>query len=277
MATVYEIITDQVIEKLKQGEIPWHQPWTGSGYPTNLVSKKPYQGINVFLLLARGYANPYWVTFKQAQQLGGSVKKGEKSAMVVFWKQVKVKDKAESELTEKTIPFLRYYRVFNVEQCEGLKTPDVEVNPDFQPISECEKTVNGMPNKPTIQHQEQRAYYSPKDDCVNMPKPESFNNEEFYYSVLFHELGHSTGHESRCARKAFHEWAPFGSESYSKEELVAEMTAAFLCGHCQIEQQTIDNSVAYIKSWLGKLQDDPKMVVLAASQAQKAANYILNS
>jgi antirestriction protein ArdC len=277
MATVYEIITEQVLQKLENGVIPWHRPWTGTGYPKNLISKKEYRGINVFLLSCQGYANPFWLSFKQVKELKGSVRKGEKSTMVVFWKRINI-EKKDDEITEKTIPFLRYYRVFNALQCDGLeeKIPAIESNRDFQPIDACEKTIEGMQNKPDIYYREDRAYYSPTEDYVNMPKKESFDKPEFFYSVLFHELGHSTGHEKRCARKAFHEWAPFGSESYSKEELVAEMTAAFLCGIHKIEQQTIDNSTAYIKAWLCKLKDDPKMVVLAAAQAQKASDYILN-
>lgn len=278
---VYEIITNTVIEKLEQGNIPWHKPWSGGAFPKNLISKKEYRGINVFLLAAQGYASPYWLSFKQVKQVGGKVRKGEKSTIVVFWKPVEVTetDKETGEKKKKTIPFLRYYRVFNTEQCEGIdpkKVPTIEVNSDFQPIEACEKTVAEMQDKPNIRHEENRAYYSPLQDFVNMPKKEYFKKEEFYYSVLFHELGHSTGHESRLARKANDGWGFFGSESYSKEELVAEMTAAFLCGIHQIEMETIDNSAAYIKSWLSKLQDDPKMVVLAAAQAQKASDYILN-
>ena len=274
---VYEIITEKVLERLKQGEIPWHQPWVG-GYPKNLVSKKEYRGINTFLLGCQKYSSPYWVSFKQAKELGGSVKAGEKSTMVVFWKQLPVTEqKEDGEVTEKSIPFLRYYRVFNVEQTEGIdpkKIPVSDINPNFHPILACEATIQGMPKRPDIQHRDSRAYYNPKEDFVNMPKAESFEKEEFYYCVLFHELGHSTGHEKRLARKKFNEWAPFGSESYSKEELVAEMTAAFLCGHHHIEMQTLENSVSYIQSWLHKLESDPKVVVLAAAQAQRAADYI---
>lgn len=275
---VYEIITEQIIDRLEKGDIPWHQPWIGAGYPKNLVSKKDYRGINIFLLACSKYASPYWLSYKQCQDLGGHVRKGEKSTMVVFWKQIKVKGvEQDSDITEKTIPMLRYYRVFNVEQCDGLekKLPASNINPDFQPIAACEQVVSGMQNKPTIEHRENRAYYRPSTDMVNMPQNNNFVNPEYYYSVLFHELGHATGHEKRLARKDYAEGC-FGSETYSKEELVAEMTAAFLCGYCQIENKTIDNSASYIKSWLRKFKDDAKMVILAAAAAQKAADYILN-
>lgn len=273
---VYEIVTEEILARLEKGEIPWIKPWTGGGYPKNLVSKKEYRGINVFMLAASCYTSPYWLSYKQCQDLGGQVRKGEKSTLVVFWKQLPIKEEGSNgEITEKSLPFLRYYRVFNVDQCDGLKLPDEGIsNPDFQPIDACEDVVNGMPKKPLVNHREARAYYHPSEDFVNMPPKESFTKEEYYYSVLFHELGHSTGHEKRLARKAQGDWSAFGGEKYSKEELVAEMTAAFLCGHCKIERETIDNSVAYIQSWSKKLKEDKKMVVLAAAQAQKAADYI---
>ena len=277
---VYEIVTEQIINKLEQGTVPWHQPWIGGQEPMNLISKKPYRGINSFLLACAGYVSPYWVSYKQAQDLGGNVKKGEKSTLVVFWKPINVKTNDE-EITEKTIPFLRYYRVFNIEQCENIdikKIPISDARQNFQPLEQCEIVINGMPNKPTIQYREQQAYYHPNNDFVNMPRQDTFKNDETYYSTLFHELTHATGHKSRLDRhqknKCSHH---FGSQDYSKEELVAEMGAAFLCGHCQIENKTIDNSAAYIGSWLKRLKDDVKLVVLAAAQAQKAADYILGA
>jgi len=272
---VYSIITEQIIDQLNQGKIPWNQPWIG-GRAKNLISGKEYRGINTFILGSQRAKSPYWLSYKQAQQLGGNVKKGEKSTMIVFWKQVQVDDK-DSKTGKKTIPMLRYYRVFNSDQCNlpENKTPVLEANQNFQPIEQCERIVSGMPKRPTIQHQESKAYYSPSDDFVNMPAKNAFEKEEFYYSVLFHELGHSTGHASRCARKKFHEWQPFGSDSYSKEELVAEMTAAFLCGESGIERETIQNSAAYIQSWTRKFKENVKLVVLAAAQAQKAADFIM--
>jgi len=272
---VYEIITEKIIERLNAGEVPWHKPWTGAGMPKNLVSKKEYRGINAFLLACQGYTSPYWLTFKQCKALGGSVQKGAKSTVIVFWKQVQITDKETEE--QKTIPMLRYYRVFNADQCTGLgeKVPVAKVNPDFQPITECENIVNGMQNKPAITHQDPRAYYRPSTDTVNMPNKKTFVKPEFYYSVLFHELGHSTGHKDRLGRKDFSE-VNFGSQTYSKEELVAEMTAAFCCGHAGIENKTLENSTAYIQGWARKFKDNVKMVVLAAAGAQKAADYILN-
>ena len=275
--TVYEIITEQIMDKLKEGEIPWHRPWVGGEPPKNLVSKRAYTGVNIWLLASTHYSSPYWVSYKQATDLGGQVRKGEKSTMSVFWKQFEVEDKATGE--KDTIPMLRYYRIFNVSQCDGLndKVPQHESRQDFQPISECERIVDGMPNKPAVNTGEPRAYYHTRLDYVNMPAREVFDNEEGFYSVLFHELTHSTGHESRLKRKTVAEATSFGSANYSREELVAEMGAAYLCGTAGIVNATIDNSAAYIQGWLKHLANDPKAVVLAAAQAQRAADYILNT
>ena len=277
MNKVYDIITEKIIEKLENGCVPWRMPWKGNDRPKNLITKKAYTGINPFILISAGYRSPYWLSFKQAQGLGGNVRKGEKGTMVIFWKMFEPKTSSGDDKSE-MVPVLRYYTVFNTDQIDGIsgKVPELENTPNFQPIDACETIVNGMPNKPEIQFREQRAYYNPNSDHVNMPIKESFEKEDYYYSVLFHELTHSTGHEKRLARKQAFQNA-FGSEKYSKEELVAEMGAAFLAGHTGIEQSTIDMNASYIDSWLKALRGDSKLVVLAAAQAQKAANYILNA
>jgi antirestriction protein ArdC len=284
---VYQIVTDQVIELLEKGEIPWHKPWRGgaAGMPKNAISNKPYRGINVFMLAMtaefKGYDSPYWVTFKQAREMGGNVKKGEKSTLVVFWKVLE-KDNPKSPDNPDTFPVLRYYRVFNIAQCDNLdlsKLPDDAIDDapdlDFSPIQACENVVKHFIKRPNILHNEQQAYYSPSRDIINMPKRETFQDEQHYYCVLFHELTHSTGHERRLNRPGITELAAFGSASYSKEELVAEMGAAFLSGMCDITNQTIENSAAYLQGWLKKLKSDKKLIVQAAAQAQKASDYIL--
>lgn len=279
---VYEIITERIMDQLEKGEVPWHRPWAcQEWFAKNLISKKEYRGVNAFLTNSQGYDSPYWLTFKQAQDLGGSVKKGEHGTPVVYWNWVNKTDKdpdTEEELT-KNIPFLRYYTVFHVSQCdlpEG-KVPEVKaVDNGLNPIDICEKVTSRMPKRPEIKYGQQRAFYKPAQDTVNMPKFQSFDNAEAFHSTLFHELVHSTGHESRLNRKGITELSSFGSTEYSKEELVAEMGAAFLCGHCGIENKTVDNSVAYIQSWLKRLRSDKKLVVMAAAKAQKAADFILN-
>lgn len=270
----YQVITDRIMELLEEGVAPWHKPWKGGGEAMNLVSKRGYRGINRFLLNAASYASPYWLTFNQAKTQGGAIKKGEKSTPVVFWKLLEKEDQKTGE--KKEVPVLRYYRVFNLEQTEGIEGPPAEDadEKEFTPMERCEKLVAAMPNPPKLQHLRQAAWYRPSQDLVNMPKPESFVSSEEYYSTLFHELAHATGHESRLKRPTLTDMAPFGSTNYSKEELVAEMTAAFLCGATGIANATIDNSAAYLNGWLKKLKKDNMLVVQAAAQAQKAADYI---
>lgn len=278
---VEDVITQRIIEKLESGVVPWHKPWCDAGAPKNLITKKEYRGVNVFLLACAGYASPFWASYKQISELGGVVKKGEHGFPVVFWKFVDCKEKDESgaEISKK-IPFLRYYTVFNTQQTEGIdekKIPALEKRyNEIEKIEQCEQVVFSMPQRPEILNKEQRAYYVPSTDHVNMPGMETFDGSAEYYSTLFHELTHSTGHESRLNRKGITGLHSFGTQEYSKEELIAEMGAAFLCGHCQIENKTIDNSASYIKSWLRKFEDDRKMVIFAAAAAQKAVDFILN-
>lgn len=264
---VYEIVTEKILEQLEKGTVPWHKPWAGGGLPMNLKSKKAYRGINVFILAMQARASRYWVTFNQAKGMKGKVKKGEKSTTVVFWKRLKVEDKETGE--SKIIPMLRYFRVFNLDQCEGIADPDEHEDREHTPIEAAQQIVDNMPNAPEITHEEQRAFYSRQSDKVNMPNPETFIGDEEYYSTLFHELTHSTGHENRLDRNNGK-----GRECYAQEELVAEMGAAFLSGVAGIESKTLDNSVAYIETWCKRIKDDPRLVVMAGAQAQKASDHI---
>ncbi len=281
MNKAYEIITETIIEKLERGTVPWHQPWSSEA-AKNLISKRDYRGINVFLLGASRYANPYWLTFRQAKQLGGHVKKGERSTPMVFWKWLeRERDNPDTgEIETVSTPLLRYYRVFNVEQCEGIpaeKVPALENARDFRPIEEAERVVQEMPQRPIIQHEAAQAFYRPSADVVNMPAPKLFTGDEEYYSTLFHELTHATGHESRLKRLDTDKVAAFGGKDYSQEELVAEMGSAFLYGHCGIAERIIDNSAAYIQGWLRRLRNDKSLVVFVAAQAQKAVDFILDN
>ena len=277
MNKVYEIVTDRIIAELEKGTIPWRQPWKESGRPVNLVSRKPYRGINVILLRSTCRSSPYWLTFKQAKNLGGNVRKGEKATPVVFWKWTeKVQPDPETgEERKDGFPILRYYSVFNADQVEGVAVPE-EAPRRFNPVEHAEGIISAMPSRPEIQHRGDRAYYSPRLDQVVLPPKGVFDSENGYYSVAFHELTHSTGHSSRLHRFDTEDLAPFGSTDYSKEELVAELGASFLCAEAGIDGTVIPNSAAYIQNWLGALRNDKRMVVLAAAQAQKAADYILN-
>lgn len=278
----YQVITDRIAGLLEKGVIPWQKPWQGGEQmPRNLVSKRDYRGVNVFLLQAMMYQSPFWLTYNQARELGGHVKKGERACPVVFWKRLQVDDTGKPA-GKKIIPFLRYYSVFNVAQCEDIPPDKIPVlngsKREHCPITEAESIVAAMPQKPEIRHGG-RACYSPSFDRVDMPQPETFRSGQDYYSVLFHELTHATGHASRLNRNGVSgsggEWSAFGSTPYAREELVAEMGAAFLSGHAGIVERTLDNSAAYIQSWLARLKEDRRLIVQAAAAAQKAADFIL--
>lgn len=278
---LYQTVTDRILFALDQGTVPWKRPWSvEGGIHVNLKSKKAYRGVNQLLLdlaaMAEGYTSPYWVSFKQAQDLGGSVKKGEKSTLITFWKRIEVKD-VNAPGGKKKIALLRYYRVFNVAQCEGIedKVPATVTadGTEFDPIESAEYIVENMPNKPPVSHGGDRACYSPMLDAVTMPHRKQFVGESEYYSTLFHELAHSTGHKSRLDRDLN---GTFGSDPYADEELIAEITASFLNAQCGILDDVIENSAAYIEGWRRKLSNDPKLIVKAAGKAQKACDYILD-
>jgi antirestriction protein ArdC len=270
----YDRITDRITTLLEQGTVPWHKTWKArTGLPRNFVSQKPYRGINVFLLIAMSYESPLWLTFRQVSRLGGSVRKGEKACPVVFWKQTTFEDKASGEQKKKRL--LRFYHVFNMAQCDGLKNCTAPVETPENGICQPEDIVTQMPQPPLVKHGMTHAFYSPREDCVGLPARERFEREDYYYSTLFHELVHATGHETRLKRSTLTESAGFGSNPYCKEELIAEMGAAFLCGQAEIAERTIDNSAAYLKGWLEQLRQDKMLIVQAAAQAQKATDFII--
>lgn len=269
--TVYEIITDRIIKKLEEGTVPWQKPWVG-GPAVNWVTQKAYQGINQILL-----EGGEWLTFNQAKAAGGRVKKGAKSEIITFWKmrEVKEEDPKTGEEIIKKFPMLRYYNVFNINDVEGIKTKRKSESRNHDPIEEAEKIKEGYSDCPTITFRPGKALYRPSDDIISLPETSDFYKIEEFYSTLFHEMVHSTGHAKRLRRSGVTAIASFGSQTYSKEELVAEIGSAMLCGMAGIEITTLDNQAAYIKSWLGKLKDDPKLIITASSQAQKAVDYIL--
>lgn len=235
----------------------------------------------MFLLAMRtweeGYRSDFWLTFKQAQQKGGRVRKGEKATLIVFWKQLTKTDPETDESVQ--IPLLRHYNVFNAEQCDGITPPDAEQleqhMPPLERNSAAEEIVDGYRDPPAIEHRGGRAVYRPTLDRIEIPKPELFESSESYYATLFHELSHSTGHSKRLNRGLDTTLAPFGSPDYGKEELVAEMSAAFLAAACGISPPTIAQSAAYIDNWRTVLKGDKKLVITAAGAAQKSADWIL--
>jgi antirestriction protein ArdC len=271
----YERITGQIIALLEQGTVPWHKPWKApTGLPRNLVTNKPYRGINALLLLGMSYESPFWLTCRQANMLGGSVKKGEKACPVVFWKRLSILDTGSEEKRE--IPLLRYYHVFNLAQCEGLKNGHPSASDGEAPLrSKPQEIVANMPQRPPIKVGFTQAFYSLREDYIGMPVIERFTEDEQYFATLFHELIHASGHETRLNRSTLTETAGFGSDPYCREELIAEIGAAFLCGQAEIAERTIDNSAAYVAEWLKRLKDDKKLVVQTATQAQRAADFVL--
>jgi len=278
MNKVNQIITDKIIEQLQAGKIPWKKPWAGGEFPKNIITKKNYRGINALVLGFSEYKSPYWMTFNQANQLKGIIKKGSKSTKVVFWKltNYNTPDQAPDEQQEKTGLLLKYYNVFNLEQVDGIEAP-IKLNHEFTPIEEAEKIVNSFTDKPEIENNGEEACYSRSTDTLKMPNKNYFFTDEEYYSILFHELIHSTGAKKRLGRTDVEGYDhTFGSADYSKEELIAEMGAAFLCGMSGITQPVIKNQAAYIQNWLTALKNDTSLVISAGAKAQKAVDWITN-
>jgi antirestriction protein ArdC len=276
MPSVYEIITEKIIKQLESGVAPWRKPWT-SQTPANLITQKEYRGLNVFTLASQGYPSRFWLSFNQTSKLGGKIRKGEKSSPVIFWNVGEERKTVTSDGKQDTSrPFLlRYYNVFNFAQTEGIDIPasllhETRTN---DPIAACEQIAARMPNPPAFE-QSDKAWYSASSDVVGMPARGLFHSSEEYYATEFHELAHSTGHAKRLHRENFDNPVSFGSDSYSKEELIAEMTAALLCGIAGIEHKTLENSAAYLRTWIARLKSDSRLIVSAASHAQKAADFI---
>ncbi len=294
MANVYEMVTERITAQLQQGNIPWRRPWTGTaaedGGAINYVSRYPYSLLNQLMLGKPGE----YLTWKQIEDLGGKVKKGAKASMVVFFTRLTIKEKPGTQAPattqgddkkeeEKTIPLLRYYNVFHLDDVEGIPS---KIKPGavrtVQPIEAAEKVIGDyLARQPKLGfHNDQpsnRAYYSPSRDEVVVPMLSQYEIPEEYYSTTFHELTHSTIPASRCDRVQENQDAHFGNHEYSREELVAEIGSAMLCNRVGIEcDKAFKNSVAYIKGWLKALNNDPKMIVWDAGRAEKAAKFILN-
>ena len=269
---INNMVTDKIIESLEKGVVPWHKPWK-SGLPCNFITKSEYQGINLFILAMSSYKSRYWLTYKQAEAKGGSIRKGEKGMPIVFWSptQYKKLNKLTNEMEVQKGMILKYFTVFNIEQTQNIEIPKDDVR-EFAPIEACENIVKSYKTIPNIRHGGDRAAYSPTLDEIIMPRKETFDSPETYYGTLFHEMVHSTGHKSRLNR----EFGPtFGDHKYSFEELVAELGAGMLSAHAGIENKTLDNSAAYIASWIKKLSNDKKMIIKASGKSKKAVAMIL--
>ena len=271
---IYKEVTDRIISQMENGIIPWQKPWVAAGSCISHVTGKSYSLLNQMML---GKAGEY-VTFKQCQQEGGRVKKGEKASMVVFWKWLEQEDEETGK--KKEVPFLRYYNVFHIDQCEGLTEKHAirlpaAANADEKAESMIASYVQQSGVK-LIHQAGDRAFYTPSADTVTLPLLKQFSQTAEYYSTAFHELMHSTGHASRLNR--LDKTAFFGTEAYSKEELVAEIGAAALVNHAGLETvSSFRNNTAYIQNWLQVLKNDKRFIVSAAGKAEKAVDLILGA
>jgi len=273
---INDVITKTIIDKLKAGKIPWKKPYQGIERPAmNFKSKKAYRGINAFLLNDVGFRSPYWLTYKQLTELGGT-NKGAKGHKIIFAKQTKYDD---ADGNEKKGLIYKYSHVFNLDDIEGVDCPFKDetgiVHQEFEYINNCDLVLNEMKenNKiPEIKyHLKAAAYYIPSTDEIFTCRSNEYVSSEAFYSTVFHEIIHSTGHKSRLDRDLN---GSKRTDSYAKEELIAEMGACFLCGITGIATQTIENSAAYIQSWLQRFSEDSTLVIQAASKAQKAVDYL---
>lgn len=277
-ANVYQMVTDRIIEEMQKGVIPWEKPWTGvRAGAFNRVSKRPYSLLNQMLLKHTGE----YATFKQWSELGGKIKKGAKSEIIVFWKITEIEEENEdNEKVKKNIAILRYYNVFHISQVEGVK-PLENPFPEVEPIEEADRIIIDYVKREHIDFIEcasNDAYYNPLSDCVVVPMKEQYKLINEYYSTTFHELTHTTGHKDRLNRLENEAIAAYGSETYSKEELVAELGSSYIMNFLGIETiKTFRNSARYIKNWLQVLKNDNKFIVSAASKAEKAVNFILGN
>jgi antirestriction protein ArdC len=284
-------VTNEIIAQLEQGKVLWQKPWTSYGLPKNYSSGRHYEGFNAFYLnyitQKNRFSTPYFLTFRQARELGGHVRKGEKGTQVIYWKIYEEKagehanEQAEEENDRhgrKFVPFI--WTVFNIDQVEGIdyKLPAASEKTGQQVIEACQRVVDHYPLPlPQILHGGSQAYYAPANDRVQMPELRYFISSQAYHATLFHELIHSTGHPQRLNRFTEEEKASrFGDERYSKEELIAEMGASFLSAFTGIKEEVFRNSVAYLQGWASRLKDDKTMIIYAGTKAFKAASYILD-
>ena len=271
MMDMYKTVTDSIILELERGAVPWIKPWTtDSSADKNYISQKAYQGINRLLLgmsgMAKGYSNPSWATYKQWNDNGIQVTAGEKASHIVFFKPMKGKDKTTGE--DKAYCVIKGYAVFNAEQTDIQIVPTEQPDTVFNPIPSCEDRI--VKTGARISHGGDAAFYMPSHDRIQLPNKSSFNSEANYYATAFHELGHWTGAKSRLDRDL--DKGRYGNPAYAFEELVAEITAAYLCTDYGIQGEL--RHAGYIQSWLKACKDDSRAIFKAAALAQKACDYI---
>ena len=282
--TIHRIVTERMIAALQRGTVPWRKPWQATAVqPRSMSTGQPYRGVNPFLLAMtaaeEGYASPYWGTYRQIAELGGQVRKGEHSTLVVFWKktQTEHRDSQTGELTVRQLPVLRYYRVFNAAQADHLPGQFHPPPGERIQISQPQAVLDRyLADGPQLLHVPgDHADYHPATDTIRLPLRAQFRTAEGYYATAFHEAGHSTGHPARLNRPGITAFDHFGSGKYAREELVAQMTSSLLCAQTGIENPEIfENSASYINNWLTALNNDHRLVITAAAHAQRACDVI---
>ena len=276
-ADTFALVTNRIIELFEKGIVPWKKSWTDKGPPINLVTCKSYRSINLWLLNALDYDTNIFLTAHQAKELGGWVRQGEEPHLAVYWKWVE--DLLSLETPKKLVPTFKHYYLFHISQCAGIPDhciPVKAMRKKYYPIKVCKEVVDCMPNAPKIRHRRDKAYYQPVFDFINMPSPDTYINDEYYYATLFNRLIYSTGHESRLNRKAFQTVTPKDFSVLSLEELTADMGACYLSSYCGIDTWNFENRMEYIHRWLEKFRNDSRCLVHATIQAQKAVEYILS-
>lgn len=286
MSKVYDYVSEKILSMLDEGVVPWQKPWRIADIPRNFKSGYNYNGINVWLLLyeqmTKGYKYNMWMSFKQGKEMKATVKKGEKSSMVIFWKFNKyVNENDNGEEVEKTVPILRYYNVFNIEQFdwedEAKKNELIDKyigEPlSFEPNEEAERLVENYKFMPELTEGGSEAYYLPSLDKINMPIKDVFESIPKYYSTLFHEIGHSTGHKDRLNRFK----SNVNIHDYAEEELVAEFFSSMIAAHVGFGEEVFEHNASYIDSWRRKISKDKKIVVWAASRAEKAYHLFVEN
>lgn len=271
MKDVFQVVTDRILNQLQKGVIPWRRTWSSNG-PASYQTNKEYQGINA-LILQDTYKSPYWLTFRQCQKLGGSIRAGERGSPIVFMDRfVKEETKADGTIRSRVVPFLKYYTVFNWEQTKNLPEK-VPVGRDNAAIPSAEEVLRRR--SPKIEYHPSQPHYSPGSDTIYLPDLDQFESSAEYYSTAFHELTHWTGGRPRLARSEIINYR-IGEDVRGREELTAEMGAAFFCQLCALDSpETMENTAAYIQSWLRALKDNPKWVLQASKQARAAVEFVL--
>jgi antirestriction protein ArdC len=281
MNDLYQAVTEEIVKALEQGVAPWVKPWSEESdpIPVNVVSQRPYRGVNVLLLnlksLFAGYSRNRWLTYQQAIDLGGQVRAGETGVRIMFYKLRKVPARVEvfpwkddrDEIEERVIPLLRSYTVFNVDQVKGLPIPP-EPRQDWQAESVAEDLIQRSGAQ--IRHGGFSAYYLPAEDRIQLPPPAYFASASAYYSTALHELTHWTGHPTRCNRQLTNR---FATDAYAMEELIAEIGSAFLCAHGRIDGRL--QHASYLENWLKVLRADKRAIFVASTRAQQAADFLI--